>query len=294
MNRQILHRRVEADLSPRLGPGERIVGIAPAWAASAPPGLATLLTRRRIHAVAVTTDRLAIYELGGRGATFDAVVDRAYDKLTLLGRRTLAPLVRVSVLDVSTPWLVEFRPRDRKLARAVLDALDGHLPAEPAEAAAGLAEPAAASSAAASDPATEEPVPAPPPLAPGFNAPTPEAVLAVLAMGEPDAVALLVQTAGAGFPPPPDPLPVVDRRSVRHVAAQLRTGQSSPTEAQRWAVVVLRAATTQPAPLVLDPDDPFPDQLHGALRVLRGLGPGTDPEAAAAEIEAVLDGRARA
>jgi len=270
--------RVEQDLGARLGPGERIVDVVPAWVAQAPSGLATLVSRRRIHAVAVTTDRLAVYEIVR--SRVEPVVDRAYDKLSNHSARFARPLPRVSFEDAGTPWLIEFRPRNRRLARTVIESLDGRAAKTSADV--DFDEPQ-------DQPTTATPRSERPPLPSAM--PTPDAVLAVLAMGEPDAVALLAQVSERGFPPPPDPLPIVDRRSVRQVANHLRQGRASAAAAQRWAAVVQRAASMHPPPLAYDPDEPFPDQLHRALGYMLTLDPSVSPQRAADEIEDLVDGR---
>lgn len=275
--------RVQQDLGARLGPGERMIDIVPAWVAQAPPGLATLFSRRRIHAVAVTTDRLAIYEVGPRGG-LEPVVDRAFDKLVKRAQRFARPLARVAIEDASTPWFIEFKPRHRQLARTLANSLDGHT--------ADTTESPSDQTPTADGPSpTTRGGPPRPPLPPPL--PTPDAILAVLAMGEPDAVALLAQVSERGFPPPPDPLPIVDRRSVRSVARHLRQGTATGASVQRWAAVVQRAAAMNPPPIAYDHDDPFPDQMHRAIGYMLTLDPSIDPGRAADEIDDLLDGRSR-
>lgn len=290
MNRRRLHEQVGNVLAARLGPTESIEHVVGVWAAQAPPGAATFFTRRRPHAVALTATRLVVLE-PARPRTFEPVVDRPYGELTALRRGTPGLLRRVAFTAGDRAWFVEFRRRDRAAANALVERLGTAAADASSNPTSPSPRPPEWAAALEPPPATTPDPPAP--AAPPRPEPSPDAVLRVLAMGDPAAVPLLAELASNGFPAPPDPLPVVDRLSVRSVAGAMQSGTATTTAAQRWAVVVQRALRSATPPLELDRDDPFPDQLVGAIKALAALRPDDDPAASARHVEAILAGETR-
>lgn len=288
MNRKALRTTLESTYGPHNSWGERITDTALVWAARAEPGVSTLVSRRQRRALLLTTKRFLLLRPVEHGKRFATLVEEPLPKVEVAGVRRVRPMVQVRLLIATEPWIVEFRPRDRRIASGLVDALDRS--AKPAEATpAAAAEPEPEPEPAAAPPPPEPP---PAPVAPGAAggpAPRPEMLLTVLAMGDPSAVPAFAEAAQSGFPPPPDPRPLVDRLSVRNVANRLRERTCTPTEAQRWAAVVQRALRVPDAPLVLDPYDPFPDQLAAGILVYLNLDANSDPDDAASRAIAAIE-----
>ncbi|MFZ4585460.1 MAG: hypothetical protein ACOYNI_09575 [Acidimicrobiia bacterium] len=319
MNRTTLRAQLESTLGPHNSWGEAVVATALVWSAQIQTRRGTLFARRRRRALLLTDKRLRLYDVASKGQLVP-VVDLPFADVAVGRVRRFRLMVAVQCFLADTTWVFEFRPRDRQIARVFVDTVDtapglddddldddgfgNGAPAPAADATpdlvatmpVGAPAPTPASAPLTPPPLALNPLgfPPPPPAPtppPAPAGPRPEMLLTVLAMGDPSAVPALAEIMQGGFPPPKDPIPKVDRLSVRNVANQLRERRCSVTEAQRWAAVVQRALRAPNPPIILDPFDPFPDQLVAAIVALGGLTSMSDPDATAEQVLAAIEGR---
>jgi len=314
------------------------------WTARAESRIGAVTAQRRRRALLLSDKRLRIFSIV-RSRELTPLVDIPLGAVEIVQVRRARPMVQIRMRIEGHQWIVEFRPRDRSVATATVDAIDTapvDFDTAPVDVDSGpepdvLAEPGTFTSPDTSGGTDATPpvmttmpvpppgapapgaTPAPTPMAPGFPAPAfpasapgfttpsppppetpltgpisprPEMLLAVLAMGDPSAVLPLANAVQGGFPPPPDPVPKVDRLSVRNVVNQLLDGRCTAVDAQRWASVVQRAVRLPQPPLMLDPFDPFPDQIMAGIAELAGFTSTTDVAAASQRVIAAIEGRA--
>lgn len=142
MNRKALRTTLESTYGPHNSWGERITDTALVWAARAEPGVSTLVSRRQRRALLLTTKRFLLLRPVEHGKRFATLVEEPLPKVEVAGVRRVRPMVQVRLLIATEPWIVEFRPRDRRIASGLVDALDRS--AKPAEATAAPETTAAA------------------------------------------------------------------------------------------------------------------------------------------------------
>jgi hypothetical protein len=184
VNRKATRRQVEAAVRPMLTKDEELRRSGPAWAVEH-RGKAPLLFRARdLHEVVLTDQRFILLSRPQRRRPLgvkNLVLAKRYSTFSLERARRLRPMLQLRVRTSAERVLVlEFRPRDRKIARDLLAAMG-----PPRR---GRRRPVPATPAPATpEPATPEPV--------RLEPPEPEPVR--LEPREPEPVR---------FEPPPEPL----------------------------------------------------------------------------------------
>jgi hypothetical protein len=184
VNRKATRRQVEAAVRPMLTKDEELRRSGPAWAVEH-RGKAPLLFRARdLHEVVLTDQRFILLSRPQRRRPLgvkNLVLAKRYSTFSLERARRLRPMLQLRVRTSAERVLVlEFRPRDRKIARDLVAAMG-----PPRR---GRRRPVPATPAPATpEPATPEPVRLEPP--------------------EPEPVRLEPREPGpVRFDPPPEPL----------------------------------------------------------------------------------------
>ena len=131
MDREGLSRQVEEVAAPMLVSRERVSGLGPVWAVEKRGHVPLLLRARDPYLIAVTDQRLMLFQAPRRsrrlGAS-DLVLAKRWPTFSVVHVRRAAPLLQIRLRAESGKVLVlEFRPRDRGIARQILDAL-GYVP----------------------------------------------------------------------------------------------------------------------------------------------------------------------
>ncbi|MGQ0805649.1 MAG: hypothetical protein ACT4PI_17535 [Actinomycetota bacterium] len=201
MNRKATRRQVETAVTPMLTKGEQLQRSGPAWAVEH-RGKAPLLFRERdLHEVVLTDQRLILLTRPRRRRPLgvnNLVLAKRYTTFSLERARRLRPMLQLRVRTSADRVLVlEFRPRDRRVARDLAAAVRASGDVRPR----GRPSHPVAREAAAPEPA------APEPAAPEAAAPEPAAPEAVTPG---PAASELVR-----FEPPPPEVPVAPEKPSR-------------------------------------------------------------------------------
>ena len=117
-------RQLARLLAPRLLPGEEILGNGAAWFAPVPEKSRLLFVGRHYHWVALTDQRLVVFERKNRNRRATPLLDVPLGSLRLVragAARVLFP-VRVEGSD-GRAVVLEFRPRQRAFGQAIATAL---------------------------------------------------------------------------------------------------------------------------------------------------------------------------
>lgn len=127
MSRRRTRARIAAAATPLLRPDERIVASGAVWMADRRPRIPLLLIGRAIYLLALTDQRVLVFDTPRRGRPLldsDLLLARRHGALTLVGSHGLRPMLQVSVRPAPDRNVVfEFRPRDRRMGRALATAL---------------------------------------------------------------------------------------------------------------------------------------------------------------------------
>lgn len=176
VNRKATRRQVETAVTPMLTKGEHLQRSGPAWAVEH-RGKAPLLFRERdLHEVVLTDQRLILLTRPRRRRPLgvnNLVLAKRYTTFSLERARRLRPMLQLRVRTSADRVLVlEFRPRDRRVARDLADAVgpSSSGPPETGSAHPVAPEPAAPEAVtpgpAAAEPVRFEPPPPEGPVAP--------------------------------------------------------------------------------------------------------------------------------
>jgi hypothetical protein len=132
MGREARRRRVARLLAPGLAAGEEVLGNGAAWFAAVPSGRWLVFVGRHYQLVALTDRRLLVFAGRSRSRGSASLFEAPLDALRLTRVRGARPLLQVVVTtDDDRSCVLEFRPRERALGRALVDALgsDARTPA---------------------------------------------------------------------------------------------------------------------------------------------------------------------
>jgi hypothetical protein len=128
VNRKATRRQVETTITPLLTKGEELRRSGPAWAVEH-GGKAPLLFRARdLHEVVLTDQRFILLARPRRRQPLgvnNVVLAKRYSAFSLERTRRLRPMLQLRVRTAADRVLVlEFRPRDRRIARDLAAELD--------------------------------------------------------------------------------------------------------------------------------------------------------------------------
>jgi hypothetical protein len=120
-------RRVSAAMADRLAPGERVLAGGFAWVAVPRPRVPLLVLMRRPHLLGLTDRRVMLWRLPRRNRPVDdshVVFAAAHDELQLLEAHDRRPMFQIRLrTDDERQLVIELRPRDRGLARRLVEVL---------------------------------------------------------------------------------------------------------------------------------------------------------------------------
>ena len=127
MNRKSLRRQADAVVTPLLTRGELFRRAGPVWAVEQ-RGRAPLFFRARDpHVLVLTDQRLILFSRPRRRRPLgvnDLVIAKRYSTFTPVRARRFRPMLQLGLRTTADRVLVlEFRPRDRALARELVDEL---------------------------------------------------------------------------------------------------------------------------------------------------------------------------
>jgi hypothetical protein len=127
VRRSRVRQSIGGALVPLLEPEEQLLTSAAVWMADHRPRVPLLLTSRALYFVAVTGRRLLVFDTPRRGRPLleaDLLLAKRLDSLTLRRVSTRGALLQVRVgVGTAREVVFEFRPRDRPVGRALVDAL---------------------------------------------------------------------------------------------------------------------------------------------------------------------------
>jgi hypothetical protein len=117
-----------------LKPDESFLAGCAVWMADQRPKVPLIFTGRAIYLLAVTTERLLVFDTPRRGRPLleaDLLLQRRHDALELLRVRTRIPMLQLRISPAPERVVIlEFRPRDRSVARKLIKLLRGATPSE--------------------------------------------------------------------------------------------------------------------------------------------------------------------
>ena len=120
---------------PLLQPDETFLTGCSVWMADQRPKVPLAFTGRAIYLLAVTSDRLLVFDTPRRGRPLleaDLLLQRRHDALELLRVRTRIPMLQLRISPAPERVVIlEFRPRDRAVARKLIKVLRAANAAEP-------------------------------------------------------------------------------------------------------------------------------------------------------------------
>ncbi len=112
---------------PMLQPDESFLAGCAVWMADERPRVPLIFTGRAIYLIAVTGERLFVFDTPRRGRPLlgaDLLLQRRHDALDLLRVRTRIPMLQLRISPAPERVVIlEFRPRDRSLARNLIKML---------------------------------------------------------------------------------------------------------------------------------------------------------------------------
>jgi hypothetical protein len=127
MTRKTTLAHLRRATEPLLQPDERFLNGCAVWMADQRPKVPLLLTGRAIYLLAITSDRLLVFDTPRRGRPLleaDLLLQRRHDALELLRVRARLPMLQLRIAPAPERVVIlEFRPRDRAVARALVRVL---------------------------------------------------------------------------------------------------------------------------------------------------------------------------
>jgi hypothetical protein len=127
VRRDRIRGAVDSALVPLLEPGEQLRAAAAVWMADRRERVPLLVTSRAVYLLALTDRRLLVFDTPRRGRPLleaDLLLAKPLAAFTLRAVTAWHPLLQLRVgLGRSRELVLEFRPRDRDVGRAVADAL---------------------------------------------------------------------------------------------------------------------------------------------------------------------------
>ncbi|HZJ27330.1 MAG TPA: hypothetical protein VFF40_10040 [Acidimicrobiia bacterium] len=119
-----------------LEPGEQFVTGCAVWMADHRPRVPLFFTGRAIYLLALTSDRLLVFDTPRRGRPLfdvDLLLQRRFDTLELVASRSWMPMAQIRVAPApGREVILEFRPRDRAVGRTLVRAMRDSRPVTPA------------------------------------------------------------------------------------------------------------------------------------------------------------------
>jgi hypothetical protein len=117
-----------------LKPDESFLAGCAVWMADQRPKVPLIFTGRAVYLLAVTTERLLVFDTPRRGRPLleaDLLLQRRHDALELLQVRSRIPMLQLRISPAPERVVIlEFRPRDRSVARKLIKLLRGADPSE--------------------------------------------------------------------------------------------------------------------------------------------------------------------
>lgn len=127
MRRSRVQQSIEAALVPLLEAGEQSRVRAAAWMADRRPRVPLVFTGRALYYVALTDRRLLVFDTPRRGRPLleaDLLLAKRLESLSLRGVSARPPLLQVRLgLGKAREVVLEFRPRDHGVGRAIAEAV---------------------------------------------------------------------------------------------------------------------------------------------------------------------------
>ena len=127
MTRKTTLAHLRAATEPLLQPGESFITGCAVWMADQRPKVPLAFTGRAIYLLAVTSDRLLVFDTPRRGRPLleaDLLLQRRHDALELLRVRTRIPMLQLRISPAPDRVVIlEFRPRDRSVGRKLIQVL---------------------------------------------------------------------------------------------------------------------------------------------------------------------------
>jgi len=128
--------QIIAATKPSLGSGEYIHSCCAVWAAECGGRVPLIFRARSRHFVALTDHRLILYRAPRRGrplTTDEMLIAKRHSSFTLEKASRFSPLLQLRIRDSTDREIaLEFRPRDRKVGREIVNVL-GAEPRRPSD-----------------------------------------------------------------------------------------------------------------------------------------------------------------
>ena len=129
MTRKTTLAHVRRATEPLLQPDETFLTGCKVWMADQRPGIPLIATGRAIYVLAITSKRMLVFDTPRRRRPLldaDLLLQRRMDALELLRVQGRLPMFQLRIAPAPGRVVVlEFRPRDRSVARTLVDALRG-------------------------------------------------------------------------------------------------------------------------------------------------------------------------
>ena len=129
MGRKQDREQIIAATNPSLGSGEYIRSCSAVWAAECGGRVPLVFRARSRHFVALTDQRLILFRAPRRRHPLTAdemLIAKRHSSFTLEKASRFSPLLQVRIRDSADREIaLEFRPRDRKVGRELVDVLGG-------------------------------------------------------------------------------------------------------------------------------------------------------------------------
>ena len=127
MRREQLQEQIIAATRPSLAGGEFVHSCSAVWATECSGRTPLMLRRRALHYVAITNRRLILFRAPrrrGRLTPSNMLIAKRHPTFRLEKTRRFSPLLQLLIRDAAGRRIaLEFRPRDRKVARELVTML---------------------------------------------------------------------------------------------------------------------------------------------------------------------------
>jgi hypothetical protein len=114
-------------VEPLLQPNESFLTGCAAWMADRRPRVPLLFTGRAVYLLSITSARLFVFDTPRRGRPLleaDLLLQRRHEALDLLRVRSHVPMLQLRIAPAPDRLVIlEFRPRDRPVARQLIKVL---------------------------------------------------------------------------------------------------------------------------------------------------------------------------